>query len=200
MALPIVGLVTTPLLETYPGVRLTVTSRTSVEIQRGLDEFHFEAGLTYLDNEPLHGMRAIPLYRERYLLVTPEHGPFAGQAQVTWAETATVPLCLLTPDMQNRRILNGIYATLGLKAEPRLETNSVMALYSQMRSGAWSSILPHSFLWVSGMPPGMIALPLVEPTPSHEIGLVFRDQTPVPPLVAALEKAASRLRLQDVIE
>lgn len=200
MALPIVGLVTTPLLETYPGVRLTVTSRTSVEIQRGLDEFHFEAGLTYLDNEPLHGMRAIPLYRERYLLVTPEHGPFAGQAQVTWAETATVPLCLLTPDMQNRRILNGIYATLGLKAEPRLETNSVMALYSQMRSGAWSSILPHSFLWVSGMPPGMIALPLVEPAPTHEIGLVFRDQTPVPPLVAALEKAASRLRLQDVIE
>lgn len=200
MALPIVGLVTTPILEDYPGVRLTVTSRTSIEIQRGLDEFQFEAGLTYLDNEPLRGMRAVSLYRERYLLVTPRDGPFAGRTEVRWTETGDVPLCLLTPDMQNRRILNGIFAEMGLEPEPRMETNSVMALYSQMRSGAWSSVLPHSFLWVSGLPPGMICLPLVEPVRAHEIGLVFRDQNPAPPLVAALEKAASKLRLQDVIE
>ena len=200
MALPIVGLVTTPLLEAYPGVRLTVTSRSSIEIQRGLDEFRFEAGLTYLDNEPLHGVRTLPLYRERYLLVTPKDGPFGGRSEVGWIETAALPMCLLTPDMQNRRILNGIFAERGLRPEPRLETNSVMALYSQMRTGSWSSVLPHSFLWVSGLPPGMLALPLVEPVRSHEIGLVLRDQQPVPPLIAALEKAASGLRLQDVID
>ena len=199
MALPIVGLVTTPILESYPGVRFSVASRTSTEIQRGLDEFQFEAGLTYLDNEPLHGVKAVPLYRERYLLVTPE-AAFAGRSEVGWAETAKVPLCLLTPDMQNRRILNGIFAEAGLKAAPRLETNSVMALYSQMRTGAWSSVLPHSFLWVSGTPPGMLALPLVEPVRTHEIGLVFRDQTPLPPLVEALRKAAAGLRLQEVVD
>ena len=200
MALPIVGLVTTPLLEAYPGVRLSVTSRSSIEIQRGLDEFRFEAGLTYLDNEPLHGVRTIPLYRERYLLVTPADGLFGQRTEVGWAETASVPLCLLTPDMQNRRILNGIFAERGLTPEPRLETNSVMALYSQMRTGSWSSVLPQNFLWVSDLPPGMVALPLVDPVRSHEIGLVLRDQQPVPPLIAALEKAASGLRLQDVID
>jgi DNA-binding transcriptional LysR family regulator len=200
MALPIVGLVTTPILENYPGVRFSVASRTSIEIQRGLDEFQFEAGLTYLDNEPLHGVTSVPLYRERYLLVTPVDGPFAARREVAWAETAKVPLCLLTPDMQNRRILNGIFAEAGLKPEPRLETNSVMALYSQMRTGAWSSVLPHSFLWVGGTPPGMIALPLVNPVRTHEIGLVFRDQTPLPPLVEALRRAALGLRLQDVVD
>ncbi|HWL69338.1 MAG TPA: LysR family transcriptional regulator [Geminicoccus sp.] len=200
MALPIVGMVTTPLLEAYPGVRMTVTSRTSTEIQRGLDEFHLEAGLTYLDNEPLHGLRAVPLYRERYLLVTPKDGPFAGRSEAAWSELAALPLCLLTPDMQNRRILNGIFTEMGLTPAPRLETNSVMALYSQMRAGSWSSVLPHSFLWVAGIPPGMIALPLARPDRSHMIGLVLRDQSPIPPLVDALEKAASGLRLQDMIE
>ena len=202
MALPIVGLVTTPLLETYPGVRLTVTSRTSVEIQRGLDEFHFEAGLTYLDNEPLHGMRAIPLYRERYLLVTPATARSRGDPG-DLGEAATAPLCLLTPDMQNRRILNGIFDEPGVQPEPRLETNSVMAICSQIRAGAWSSVMPHSLLWVSGTPPGMMAPACwhcrwsSRAQPRHRPGVP--RQTPVPPLVAASRRrraacACSRYR------
>jgi len=33
-------------------------SQTSQEIQRGLEEFELDAGITYLDNEPLQGVRA----------------------------------------------------------------------------------------------------------------------------------------------
>src|SRR6185312_3842269 len=112
-ALPAVPILASPLAQRYPGVRLTVVSDPSVDIQAGLDEFRFEAGVTYLDNEPLSRVRAIPLYREQYLLITPAGGPLGGRTRVTWQEAASLPLCLLTTDMQNRRIINSHFADTG---------------------------------------------------------------------------------------
>ena len=54
----------------------------------------------------LGNVTKIALYQERYCLVTEKTNPFAKRASVTWAEAATVPLCLLTRDMQNRRIID----------------------------------------------------------------------------------------------
>ncbi|WP_374450219.1 LysR family transcriptional regulator substrate-binding protein, partial [Stella sp.] len=189
-ALPTIGLLTTAFHRRYPDVRLTVVSRTSNEIQRALDEFALDAGVTYLDNEPLHGVRGTALYAERYILLTPADGPFAGRRDVGWAEAADASLCLLTPDMQNRRIIDGIFREVGKTPRVLVETNSVMTLCSHIRTGAWSSVFPHNFLWVFGTPAGMLALPLVAPIRTHAVGLVVRHEDPLSPLVRALEAVA----------
>jgi DNA-binding transcriptional LysR family regulator len=191
-ALPTVGLLTTPLSQAHPNVTLQILSRSSDEIQRMLDEFVLDVGITYLDNEPLHGVDTYPLYAERYILLTPEDGPFRGRASVTWREAADAPLCLLTPDMQNRRILNAIFASVDRLPNAHAETNSVMTLCSHIRTGVWSSVLPHNFLWVFGTPPGMLALPLAEPVRTFTIGVVVRRQDPVPPLVEAFVRAVQK--------
>lgn len=189
-ATPTIGLLTTPLSRVHPKVTLQIVSRTSNEIQRMLDEFILDVGITYLDNEPLHGVDAYPLYAERYILLTPARGPFQGRESVTWSEAADTPLCLLTPTMQNRRILNAIFDSVGRTPNAQAETNSVMTLCSHIRTGVWSSVLPDNFLWVFGTPPGTIALPLVEPERTLSIGMVVRRQDPAPPLVGAFVKAA----------
>ena len=189
-ALPTIALLTTPFYRSHPDVTLKVFTQTSNEIQQGLDDFRIDAGITYLDNEPLHGVRAIPLYDERYILLTFAKGPFAGRDKVTWHEAAEMPLSLLTADMQNRRIVDGIFREVGRAPKVQAETNSVMSLCSHIRTGEWSSVLPHNFLWVFGTPPGMLALPLVEPIRTHTVGLVVRDQEPLPPLVRAIEAVA----------
>ena len=191
-ALPTIALLTTPFNRRYPDVRLQILSRTSNEIQRALDEFALDAGVTYLDNEPLHGVRSTPLYKERYILLTPADGPFTRKAKVTWKEAADTPLCLLTPDMQNRRILDGIFRQIGKLPRVLVETNSVMTLCSHVRTGAWSSVFPHNFLWVFGSPPGMLTLPLIEPVRHVTMGLVARARTPASPLVQALEEIARK--------
>jgi DNA-binding transcriptional LysR family regulator len=99
-ALPAVSLVTAPFCASHPRVSITVRSMSSIEIQRGLDAFELDIGMTYLDNEPLINVRALPLYWERYVLLTSATGPFAGYKTLSWAEAASVPLCMLTPDMQ----------------------------------------------------------------------------------------------------
>jgi hypothetical protein len=69
-----------------------------------------------LDNDPLSRVRTVPLYRERYVLITHEGSGFAGLQSISWAKAATVPLCLLTPSMQNRRIIDMQFHTAGAKA------------------------------------------------------------------------------------
>src|SRR5215469_2172956 len=111
---------TTPYRARHPNVRFTILSRTSIEVLSMLDNLEVDAGLTYIDNEPLGRMRAVPLYNEQYRLLTSAESPLGNHDRVTWAEVAKIPLCLLTPDMQNRRIIDGLLRSAGGAAEPTL--------------------------------------------------------------------------------
>ena len=193
-SLPTVSLVTSPFCERHPLMHVEVLSLSSREIERRLDAFELDAGFTYLDNEPLGNVQAVPLYRERYVLLCAVDGPFAGRSTVEWAEAATVPLCLLTPDMQNRRILNDNFAAAGKAATPTVERIRSRR-FSHVRRG-WSSVMAHAWLSLFGVPEAMRAVPLVGPEVTHSIGIVVPDVVPLPPLAEALVELSRRLDLE----
>jgi DNA-binding transcriptional LysR family regulator len=204
-AMPMAPLVTSAFCRSYPLVTLKVLSLSSIEIQRGLDAGELEAGLTYLDNEPLRNIRAHPLYGERYMLLTPHGGPFDGMSTVSWREAAKLPLCLLTPDMQNRRIVDSLFIK-GDADKPKVtvETDSVLALIAYVLSGEWSSVIPHTFLMLLGhqdaVLKGLHAIPLVEPEAVHTVGLVVGERDPLPPLARALLKSARQVDLPTALD
>ncbi len=200
VALPSVALLTVPFSARHPQVSLTVLSLSSIEIQRGLDDFSLDAGVTYLDNEPLAHARTIPLYKERYYLFTPARGPLASRDTVSWSEAATIPLCLLTPDMQNRRILNAMFGASGVQIRTSIETNSVVTLWAHVRSGAWSTILPHPFLYLFGRPEGVQAIPLEMGATHHTIGLAIPDREPLTPSARELSGMVEELDIAGVLE
>ena len=82
-ALPAVSLVTAPFCAAHPGVSITILSQSSMEIQRALDAFEIDIGMTYLDNEPLINVRTELLYREHYILLSPAAGPLAKRRTLT---------------------------------------------------------------------------------------------------------------------
>ncbi len=106
---------------------------------------------------------------------------------------ARIPLCLLTPDMQNRRIIDGLLQAAGGTPEPTLESNSMIVLFSHVRTGRWASIMPEKLADTLGLTERLRAIPIVEPEATHAIGLVVPDHDPVPPLVAALVAEAKLL-------
>ena len=69
-AMPLVARITVPLQMRYPNVRFTVLGRTSNILLDMLRQREIEAGVTYLSNEPIGEVSAIPIYREEYLLLT----------------------------------------------------------------------------------------------------------------------------------
>ena len=105
-ALPMVADLTGPFTQKHPNVRVSILSRTSVEILTGIEALDLEAGITYLDNEPLGRVSQVPLYTEFYRLLIAPGSDLASRRHVSWNELSSVPLCLLTSDMQNRRIVN----------------------------------------------------------------------------------------------
>ncbi|KFC72749.1 Transcriptional regulator, LysR family [Bosea sp. LC85] len=185
-ALPMIAHITAPFSERYPTVSLTVLSLTSAEIQSRIDNFELDVGVTYLDNEPLDRVISKPIYQESYVLLTREDGALGGQDTITWAEAAELKLCLLTADMQNRRIIDGIFRSVGHAPRPAIETNSIFNLCSHAGIQGVSSIVSLQLLEFFGVPLGTKALPLVEPDAKRTIGLIVADRQPFAPLTRNL--------------
>jgi len=192
-ALAMVPRLTTPFRERHPGVTFSLLSHTSIEVLTLLGNFDIDAGITYVDNEPLGRVVSVPLYEERYGLVTAAGNPYSERDGVSWAEVAELPLCLLTPDMQNRRLIDQHLAETGASARPTLESNSMLVLFSHIRTGKWSSIMPLNLTKTFGFAEPIRTIPIVEPDVRHMVGLLAAQREPHTPLVAALLEEAQAL-------
>ena len=192
-ALAMVSALTTPYRAKHPNVKFTILSRTSSEVLSMVENLEVDAGLTYIDNEPLGRMRAVPLYLEQYRLLTSADSPLGDRDRVTWSEVGRIPLCLLTPDMQNRRIIDSLLHAAGERPEPTLESNSMIVLFSHVRTGRWASVMPEKLADTLGLTERLRAIPIVEPEAVHQIGLVVPPREPMTPLVSALVAEAIRL-------
>ncbi|MEZ5756462.1 MAG: LysR family transcriptional regulator [Paracoccaceae bacterium] len=191
-ALPMVAQLTGPFTAKHPNVRVSILSRTSTEILTGIESLDLDAGITYLDNEPLGRVAQVPLYAEFYRLLCAPGTPLADRDQVSWAEVADQPLCLLTGDMQNRRIVNQHLAEAGAAITPQIESNSTIALTSHVLTGRWSSIVPRQLAQMFTTGGQLRAIPIVAPEVEHLVGLITARRDPLTPVLAALIAEAER--------
>jgi DNA-binding transcriptional LysR family regulator len=155
-----------------------------------LENLEVDAGLTYIENEPLGKVRSIPLYQESYRLLTSPDGMFGDRDEVTWKEVGQVPLCLLTPDMQNRRIIDRALKSVGAEAVPTLTSNSIIVLYTHVKTGRWASVMPAKLAQTLGLNDAVRMIPIVDPIVTYGVGLVVPQRDPMTPLIATLVQIA----------
>lgn len=199
-ALTVASLLTTPLHTQHPMMLFSLESMSSREIVHRLNEFEIDVGMTYVDGEPLGKVRVVPLYRERYLLLTPCDSEFAERDSISWAEAASAPLCLLPPVMQNRRILDECFAEAGVAVNPVVETDTVSAIYAHVASMQLSSIIPHAWLHSFGVPDGARVMPLPRPKRSFHVGLVLADRDPESMLARALVDITHKMDMRSDLD
>ncbi|OHC62187.1 MAG: LysR family transcriptional regulator [Rhodocyclales bacterium GWA2_65_20] len=192
-ALTVVAALTASFARRHARVTAEVLSLATDEILARLRRFELDAGIVYVESARVVGLDIVPVWRERHVLLTAADGRFVGRETVSWAEAASAPLCLLTPDMQNRKTIDAVFARVGAGVAPMLETNSIVSILAHVGSGHWSSIVPRSVLEQVGTPPGVIAIELVEPAVDWATGLVTLAREPQPPMVVALIAEAKAL-------
>ncbi|MBB3965366.1 LysR family transcriptional regulator [Rhizobium metallidurans] len=185
-ALSMLPQLTAPFQERHPDVTFSIVSRNSLQVLSMIENLEIDAGITYLENEPLGRVTSVPLYAEQYNLITAAGSPLSDRESVTWKEVGDIRLCLLTADMQNRRIINQLLAEAGATARPTLESNSMIVLFSHVRTGRWASIMPRNVAKSFGFPSEIRMIPIVEPQAHHVVGLVATHREPFTPLVSAL--------------
>jgi DNA-binding transcriptional LysR family regulator len=189
-ALPYVTRIPVGLHAAHPDLSVQIYSLTSSQIHQGLEDFSLDAGVTYLDLNRPAALTAEPLYDERYVLLVPPRLAPRPEGVVTWAEAIALPLSLLTRNMRNRRVLDGIFeAHVGRPPQPVLEANDFSAVLAQVTSGASATIAPELLADTLPLDGEVVRLPLAEPDVATPVGLLVADREPLPPAVIALVTA-----------
>lgn len=178
---------------THPRILTRIETASSLEIQQRLDDGTFDAGLTYQDSIGQDLAQVQVLYNESYVLLAPENMVPGGQATITWAQAADLPLSLLEPRMQNRRILDLMFAELGLKPRIIAETNGFTASMVMAREGLAATVIPEVLTNALGELAGTVVLPLCEPQLSKPICLATPDRQSELPIVRALRQVVGGL-------
>lgn len=198
-ALAMISELTAPFSEHHPNVSFSILSRASTEVLSLLENLEIDAGITYLENEPLGRATTVPLYFERYYLVGAGLDASLSRKAVSWAEVSKLPLCLLTPTMQNRRIINHHLEEAGATPRPTLESDSLIALFTHIRTGRWVSIMPLKLIETFGPWADIETIPIVKPEVSHLVGLIAAYREPHTPIITTLLKQAKAISQLGII-
>ncbi len=178
-ALPLVGPFGRALLRANPDLSLVVQGGTSREIVHGLQINDYDAGLTYLDNEPPPNMLSVPLHQEQYVFVARAGKGFDGRSTVSWEEVADLNLCLLHQGMQYRRILDREFAQRGLSTTPAATADSHIAMMSMVYSGDFATIVPDAYSRLMTGLDWCCFLSFDPPAATRRIGLVVVSRDPL---------------------
>jgi DNA-binding transcriptional LysR family regulator len=186
-AMPFAARVSSQLRRKHPNLSIEIHSQSTRQITRRLNDFSLDAGIMYFDDADPD--ITVKLYEERYVLIAPQTLASRYKTQVTWAEAAQFPLCLLTPDMRNRQLIDAVFEQVSAVPTVVMEASGFSAVLAQVVSGNAATIAPVSvaktFLALSST----VQFDLVKPVMTHTIGLSIKDQSPVLPMVQALRQA-----------
>ena len=97
--------------------------------------------------------------------------------------------------MQHRRIVDAAFAQAGVRPDPAVETNSVSTLVAHARSGL-PGVTAHTWLAANPLPPGLRAIPLVDPEVRYTIGIVTATDGQRAPIVSELLALFTPLELE----
>jgi DNA-binding transcriptional LysR family regulator len=174
-----------------PRARVRIETGATDEIRHRLADFTLDAGIVYLDPDTSHGRRrGHELYRERYVLLTAEDGPLGDRKTVDCVDVTQLPLCALTPAMQNRRMLDLAMGRSGVQLVPSVEADTVDALHAHLSTTRWSSIVADSWLHTFGVPRGMTGIPIADLDLRPVVGIITGDREPASMVAGALIDAA----------
>ena len=158
----------------YNGIKPVVRSLSSFEIETGLENLSLDLGLGY--SERGSKFTVIAQYVEHYFLLRRAavglNEPLQMGAALTWREAASMPLCLLTPDMHNRSILELAFKQSGCVVTPKMETNSIVTMVLSVLDGEMCAVLPGALLSLARGYKGLEALPLRKPDVLTPIGFM----------------------------
>ncbi len=191
-ALPMAARFLSRLIQRHPGLQPHLRSLPSQDIESGLDTLGLDLALGYAERAPQR-LLALPQYLERYYLVqrAPAAGAILQRGQaLSWTDAASHTLALLAPEMHNRAIVDGVFAGLGLKVHPALETNSVLVLLAAVQAGTLATVLPGALVSTVASQGQLLARPLAQPEATTPIGmLVLAEARQTLALQAALALA-----------
>ncbi len=181
-AVPIAARFAAMLQSRNQGIQPVVLSLSSSALEQGLEDLSIDIALGYSERMRVQDQRlsAWPQYTEHYFLLRRSAKPHRAGLHIgepmPWQQAAALPLCLLTPEMHNRTIVNAAFHTAGVAVRPAMETNSIMTMMLAVVDGSVCSILPGALVDTVRSYRELDAHPLVGPEVRTPIAFISNAQ------------------------
>lgn len=179
---PMLPIVARLFQQEYPAVQIDIQFMGIDQLTLALKNFELDVGITDLDQLTDSRLETLPLYDEPLHLLLPDNDWLNDDPEVNWAQAAELPLCLLSPPMRERQMIDAAFATAGCTPAPQLESNSIFQLAFHVMAGDLATIVPKRFNKL----PGTRAKLLINPTITQKLGLVWVSGNPILPMARAL--------------
>lgn len=147
--------------------------------------------LAQLDNMDSFG--SVHLYHEPMLLALPSDHPWASRAQVTLSELQGEKLLMLEDGHCLRDQAMGFCFAAGIGEDPHFKATSLETLRNMVAAGSGLTLMPKLAI-NSEFESSVCYIPVVEPTPSRAISLLYRTHSVRRPCFNEIAK-----RVQDCV-
>ncbi|WP_296509099.1 LysR substrate-binding domain-containing protein [Rhodoferax sp.] len=184
-AVPVAARFAAMLHARHPDLMPVVLSLSSTELEKRLESLAIDLALGYTERMNLRAVQltAYPQYNEHYFLLRKAKVPHPAELQLvepeTWLQASNVPLCLLTPEMHNRTIVDASFSAAGCAPRVVMETNSILTMALSVVAGQVCSVMPGALVSTVRGYRELEAAPLV--SPQIQTPISFMAQSAVRP-------------------
>jgi LysR family transcriptional regulator, cyn operon transcriptional activator len=156
----------------YPGINISVSELSTEETKKRLLENELDLGVVFLPIENKQ-LESIVLHKEELCLAISIHHKLADNSTVELKKLKSTPIALLPQYFLVRQLIDQSAREAGFSFKPILEMTTLESLFEVVIRNVALTILPESYLRNKNNDMVRI-LPIVNPTPQKEIGIVYR--------------------------
>ncbi|HHB2650310.1 TPA: LysR family transcriptional regulator [Bacillus cereus] len=156
----------------YPNIKLSVLGLRTGDIREKLLQNELDIGITFL---PVQDKEIIstPLYKSELIIVVPTGHQLAEHNHVSIAELQNYPLILLPKNFFLTELITSHCQKFNFKPKPILEISTMESLIQMVSKGMGITVLPKPYIdFLQNK--NIQAIKIENPTPTIEIGLVYR--------------------------
>ncbi|MEW9701081.1 LysR family transcriptional regulator [Paenibacillus sp. SI8] len=157
----------------YPKIELSVIELATEETKEGLMSNQLDLGVVFLPDEEEH-LQRIRLYNERLQLVVSSKHPLAHAESIRMRDLDQLPLAMLQKKFYVRQMIDDCAKEIGFPLKPVLELSTLESLLQMAKNNLGGAILPASYVKSVSADSGFQSIPIVDPIPQKEVGIVFR--------------------------
>ena len=175
MSSPVLPIISNIFSAKYPSVKFDIEFVGSERLIKEVCNFELDVGITYLEDQRLNRFNKATLYKEKLSLMIPKTMLPPQKKTINWKEAANLPLCLLSPFMKERQVMDTAFESVACNPSPKLECNSIFQLAFHVMHGAIATIVPSGFCSANDAFPGTREIPLMKPLISKPVGLIWQN-------------------------
>lgn len=176
--------------KTHPAVRVRIFDHSASEIVELVRAGEAEFGISIV-SAVTGEFETQSLLKETFVVACPEGHELAAKALISWNELDGVPLVRIGTLTGNRLLIDD---ALGSRRESllwRYEVRHVGTAVKLVQAGLALAVLPQFALNAARMP-GVVAVPLKNPSITRSIGTIARKGVPLTPAAEALRAIVAR--------